>query len=585
MEQKIRRVATYERTSSEDQRERETIRTQTDILDRALAADPNVVVVYRFRDDGVSGTIPMGQRPDGRKLIAAAAAGAFDELWVTRPDRLTRKAADGLQLYELFSSLGIQLVGILEAIGDETMFGFQSVMADAYRRQFLANSAKGMERAAREGRYCGGIRPYGYVVLGRKEKAYLVPSDIVVWGGLTEADIVRTIYYHLEVDGWSCRRIALEFNALGIPTAYVKDGRGVRGKKTQGLWRPGRVRNLVTNPVYMGDQQYGRRSKQRSRDVVHPEHPTPALVSPETWQAAQNTLARYRVIPNGGVPRTYWLRSVITCSGCGLRYCGVNGRPGVHWFRCNGQLKERGPIDGRCPSKAIRGDWLEAEVWEPIERWLRDPGAIIADIDVARDREAQALVAAADRTTLEQALADLAAARERAIDFGIRGRITEAQMDEKVRELDAEAAAITERLDAIRAAERGAEEPDIAPDYLAEIRSRLDAGLDMETRQKLVQILCRVIVETTIQDNGKKVANVIVNYRLPDVTDNLGVACDRTGTRSWRLPIGQRMFFIWLLGPLGHARDTTISLRLDSALLLARLLQLHVGSPPSCLLS
>src|SRR5687767_2577232 len=114
MEQKLRRVATYARVSSEDQRERETIKTQDDILDRAIAAATNVLLVRQYRDDGVSGTIPMGKRPDGRKLIAEAAAGVFDELWVTRPDRLSRKAADGLQLYELFSSLGIALVGIQE---------------------------------------------------------------------------------------------------------------------------------------------------------------------------------------------------------------------------------------------------------------------------------------------------------------------------------------------------------------------------------------------------------------------------------------------------------------------------------------
>jgi site-specific DNA recombinase len=205
----------------------------------------------------------------------------------------------------------------------------------------------------------------------------------------------------------------------------------------------------------------------------------------------------------------------------------------VHWFRCNGQLKERGPIEGRCPAKSIRGDWLEPEVWGPIERWLRNPGSIIDEIDVDGERGVQQATADRERTSLEQALADNAAARERAIDFGVRGRITEAQMDAKLGELDAEAAAITKRQEAIRAAERVAE-PTIAPDYLAEIRARLDAGLDMETKQRLVQLLLRIVVETTIEENGKKVAKVIVNYRFPEVACNLGVACDRTVTGSYR---------------------------------------------------
>ena len=58
----LKRVATYERVSSEDQRERETIKTQSDALAQRLAYDPTVRLVARFSDDGVSGTIPMGKR-------------------------------------------------------------------------------------------------------------------------------------------------------------------------------------------------------------------------------------------------------------------------------------------------------------------------------------------------------------------------------------------------------------------------------------------------------------------------------------------------------------------------------------------
>ena len=79
-----------------------------------------------------------------------------------------------------------------------------------------------------------------------------------MWSDLSAADVVRRIYDHLAVDGWSCPRIAEEFNSFGIPTSYRRDGRGVRGKRTQGLWRSGHIRNLVVNPVYKGILQYGR---------------------------------------------------------------------------------------------------------------------------------------------------------------------------------------------------------------------------------------------------------------------------------------------------------------------------------------
>ena len=90
----VRRVATYERVSSDDQRERETIKTQTDLLDRWLEREPDIEVVYRFSDDGISGTLPLVKRPGGQALLAAAEAGQIDELWLYKLDRLGRNLAD-----------------------------------------------------------------------------------------------------------------------------------------------------------------------------------------------------------------------------------------------------------------------------------------------------------------------------------------------------------------------------------------------------------------------------------------------------------------------------------------------------------
>ena len=156
-----------------------------------------------------------------------------------------------------------------ENIDDPFYFDIHAVIAANERRKFLERSAEGMNRAAKEGRYTGGIVPLGYSVSGDRGFRRLVPDDSPMWAGLSAADVVRRIYDHLAVDGWSCVRIATEFNSLGVPTSYRRDGRGVRGKRTQGLWRSGRIRNLVVNPVYRGVLQYGRRStKPNGREVI-----------------------------------------------------------------------------------------------------------------------------------------------------------------------------------------------------------------------------------------------------------------------------------------------------------------------------
>ena len=48
------------------------------------------------------------------------------------------------------------------------------------------------------------------------------------------------MYERIGLEGWSCRRVAEEMNALGVPPAYVRDDRlgeskGKRRKKTKGI--------------------------------------------------------------------------------------------------------------------------------------------------------------------------------------------------------------------------------------------------------------------------------------------------------------------------------------------------------------
>ncbi len=152
MNDQVRWVAVYERVSSDDQRDRETIRTQTEVIDRYLAMHPDLRVYNRYLDDGVSGAIPMADRPKGGPMVSDAQNRRFECILITRPSRLGRERIDRLQIYDLFERLGVELIGVSESVGDSFMYGISSVVDDHYRKQFLQQSAEGMARAAREGR-------------------------------------------------------------------------------------------------------------------------------------------------------------------------------------------------------------------------------------------------------------------------------------------------------------------------------------------------------------------------------------------------------------------------------------------------
>ena len=508
-------VAAYLRVSSDDQRDRETIKTQREAIDRFLAQNPQYRLYRYYDDDGLSGTIPMALRPAGGQLIADAKAGKFLKIIVLRASRLGREEVDLLTTYNLFVDLlGIELIGVAESLGDRTIFGFQSIMAGYARRQFLADSARGMDRAAREGRYTGGIVPLGYRVEGRRQTARLMPDETLIWGDWSAAHLVRRIYHWLGVEGKSCRWIANELNLLCVPTVYERAGRGIRDQRTQGIWRPGRIRNLVVNPVFRGVLQFGRRSSRvGGREVI--SAPVEPLVSDDVWYAAQETLARNRIIPKNS-KRTYLLRSVIRCGICGLNYCGSTSN-GAAWYRCNGQLVERGPIEGRCNGKSVRGDTIEPLIWSDIERFLRSPGELLDELAIESCGGGQAAVAEAESITLTAAIRDLDQQRKRALDLRIRGHLTPEELETCLGEIASKRTEIERRLVALGPKEDPEEALEVTPDLLAEITRRLDEGLRDEERQEIVRLLVRrITVQTELRD-GRKHASAVVEYRFPSV--------------------------------------------------------------------
>src|SRR4051812_31423572 len=85
----VTRVACYARVSTEDQAERQTVRAQTDFLRRYCELH-ELTVADLYIDDGISGTLKLEDRPEGRRLLDDAEAGAFSIVLVYKLDRLGR---------------------------------------------------------------------------------------------------------------------------------------------------------------------------------------------------------------------------------------------------------------------------------------------------------------------------------------------------------------------------------------------------------------------------------------------------------------------------------------------------------------
>jgi site-specific DNA recombinase len=301
---------------------------------------------------------------------------------------------------------------------------------------------------------------------------------------------------------------------------------------------------MVVNPIYKGVLQFGRRSnKPGGREII--EAKVPALVSEEIWDAAQATLQKNRVTgPATG--RVYLLKSVIKCGICGLSYVSCLNRDAV-WYRCNGHLTGRGPTEGRCTGKDIKGAYLEQQVWADIETFLRNPGDIINQLYQEQNTESNVAVQEAERITLEGALERLAQRRRNAIDLRTRERITDEELDDQLAQITKEKVSIEERLQSLKPLTEEEEREPISRDLLDELHKRLDAGLTPLEKQEVVRLLVKKITIYTEGTGRDRKVRAVIEYRFPMqyvvVPTGQGIReernCYKNPCRIMKLPSGR----------------------------------------------
>ena len=84
-------AAIYARVSTDEQADKNTIENQLSRC-RAYCEQAGYEIIQEFRDEGVSGTVSLVERPAGARLIAAADAKSFEVVVCYRLDRFGRDA-------------------------------------------------------------------------------------------------------------------------------------------------------------------------------------------------------------------------------------------------------------------------------------------------------------------------------------------------------------------------------------------------------------------------------------------------------------------------------------------------------------
>jgi site-specific DNA recombinase len=322
--------------------------------------------------------------------------------------------------------------------------------------------------------------------------------------------------------------------------------RNKRLERTEGIWRCGRVRNLLVETTYKGPHVWGRRGSPRAakgapRELI--ERTVPAAVDEDLWQRAQETLRRNCWIPSNEGKQLYLLRGLMRCATCGHRFSGTYARSGTtarlrpeeiggrlvrkgkvysSYYVCNGKRVAKqlhGEHATRCPSASVNGEFIENLVWSDIEAFLRKPGPLLGKL---RENLNERFT---DTAAIERVLGKLQAdvvgkEAERASLYRLfrRGGISDADLERQLGEV---AVAVEEKVlqgeaDRLRAELAQAHDANRSIASVEELLTRLGTTLDgevtWETRRQIVEALVADITVETHMEGPHRVPTLHIHY-------------------------------------------------------------------------
>jgi putative DNA-invertase from lambdoid prophage Rac len=133
-----------------------------------------------FIERGVSGSVPLADRPEGKQLLAAASKG--DVIITAKLHRAFRSAADALAVLEEFKDQGIAL-HMIDLGGDVTgngiskmVFTILAAVAEGERDRLRERIRDAKRHLTSQSVFSGGKRPFGFDLVQDGDVTRMVPS-------------------------------------------------------------------------------------------------------------------------------------------------------------------------------------------------------------------------------------------------------------------------------------------------------------------------------------------------------------------------------------------------------------------------
>ena len=323
-----KKAGLYYRLSQEDERAGESlsIENQKKILEK-YAHENGFEIVDEYIDDGWSGT--NFNRPGVQRLLEDAKNGRINVIIVKDLSRFGRNYIEVGQYTDyLFPTYNIRFIAVGDnvdsATAENTGMDMTPIM-NVFNEWHAANTSKKIkaviEANAKEGIYRCSYAPYGYIKGDDEKRLPVVDSEA--------AANVRRIF-EMRASGVSPNHIAQTFNDEGIlPPADYKEAKfGIPNtRKTHHLWSITAIKQIVTNPTYLGhlvqmrttnvSYKNKKQIKRDPEDMVWVYNTHEAIVSQELWDKCREMEAS---VSQGKKNKTGYvnpLSGLVYCADCG----------------------------------------------------------------------------------------------------------------------------------------------------------------------------------------------------------------------------------------------------------------------------
>lgn len=361
-------VAGYARYSTDNQTENSIEFQMRKIED--YCKDNNLDLILRYHDDALSGT--NINRPAFQQLCQDAKNHLFDAVVIYDITRGSRDVSDWFSFRKAMDLLGVEVISTQDKLGDimnpnDFLVELLGIgIGQHHVLQTRQKTIEGTTQRALEGKFLGGIPPYGYDIV---DQEYVINE--------AEAKNVQMIY-EMYADGYSYADI-------------IEKLHGALGKRGKPFGKTS-LYSILRNDRYTGLYTWNRRNVKKlgkwaggtpNSNIVQLENKIPRIISRELFDAVQIRLSKnnHRTSSDPVAPksakRTYLLSGYIVCEKCGCNYVGhtthSHGYKNAYYY-CGTKYRTR-----NCDAPNLPAERVEKWVIEQINDFLLNFSDAAAD--------------------------------------------------------------------------------------------------------------------------------------------------------------------------------------------------------------